>query len=218
MNRQYKMPDGDIILASASATRQQMLRQINLCFAVQPAYVDEEAVKAAGIAESIPSDEIVIELASLKAEQIALQAGGYILGCDQILTCEGQLFSKPQNHDHAKEQLASLAGKTHELRTAIVIYHRHQRIWHHLATSSLTMRSMTQRDLDDYCILYYDQLTDTPGSYQIENGGAHLFTSQDGTLYDILGLPLLPLLGFLRTRGLRLEDMPPHSDSEDQTL
>ncbi len=202
--RCFAMPDGKIILASASPTRQDMLRKIHLSFEAKPAFIDEEAIKMAGQEENVPQDDIVVTLAELKAQQIADSAPDYILGCDQILTCEDKIFSKPQHPDDARAQLAQLSGKTHYLKTAIVVFHNHRRIWHHLATSTLHMRKLDKRDIEDYSLLYEPQLTQSPGSYQIENGGAHLFHKIEGDFYDILGLPLLPLLDFLRNRGLSL--------------
>lgn len=199
---QFEMPDGHIILASASQTRQEMLKKTHLSFHAHPSYIDEEAIKYAALQEDMPHDDIVILLAELKAQQLASQDPGYVLGCDQVLVCEEKLFSKPANIEEAKETLAFLSGKTHNLLTAIIVFHQHKRIWHHLAKASLHMRVLSPQDIDDYCLLYADHICHSPGSYQIENGGAHLFHKIDGDYYDILGLPLLPLLSFLRTRGL----------------
>ena len=192
-----------IYLASASQTRIQLLRSAGLVFDAESAAIDEEAIKEAGIAEAVAADDIAITLAELKAEKIARQFSGYIIGSDQLLTCEGAVFSKPISEQQAATHLEKLAGKTHRLHNAVVVFQNGQRIWHHCSHADLTMRKLTPEDISDYLAFCGKECLSSPGCYQIEAGGAQLFTEIKGVYYDILGLPLLPLLAFLREHGLR---------------
>lgn len=200
--RKYFLKDGDLVLASGSATRQKLLDDMHIAITAQPAQIDEEAVKRAGMADNIPPQDIAEILAELKAQQIALTHDGYVLGCDQILVCDGQIYSKADTAEIAEHQLRQLAGVTHQLISAAVIYFGKQRIWHHVAISELTMRQLSDDEIASYCMANKDALTTSVGCYQLERGGAHLFSSISGDFFDILGLPLLPLLAFLRQRGL----------------
>ena len=192
-----------IYLASASQTRVQLLRTAGLVFEAKPAAIDEEAIKEAGIAEEIEADDIAITLAELKAEKIARQYSGYIIGSDQLLTCDGEIFSKPKNQDQAIAHLEKLAGKTHRLHNAVVVFQNGRRIWHHCSHADLTMRKLGSEDIAAYLAFCGKQCLSSPGCYQIEAAGAQLFTEIKGVYYDILGLPLLPLLAFLREHGLQ---------------
>jgi len=202
----YSLTDGELILASASVTRQKMLADMHIAFTAIPAQIDEQAVKHAGHADNMRPQDIAEMLADLKARQIALARPDYVLGCDQILVCEGQIYSKADTEEAAKQHLRALSGKTHQLISAAVIYFHNSRIWHHVASASLTMKQLSDEEIDSYCLLNTDALTGSVGCYQLERGGAHLFTSISGDFFDILGLPLLPLLGFLRSRGLDVKE------------
>jgi len=191
-----------LILASASPIRASLLEAAKLLVEVDPASVDEEAIKQAALQDGFSHDELVVVLAELKAEAVSRRRQGYILGCDQILVCEGSLFSKPQSLDEAKSHLKALQGRAHMLKTACVLFHDQKRIWHHLSTATLTMRTLSDADIDAYITSFPEACLSTPGAYQIETGGAHLFADMVGVSYDILGLPLLPLLSFLREHGL----------------
>lgn len=191
-----------LILASASPIRAALLDAAQLLFDVETAAVDEDAIKQAALQDGFSHDELVVLLAELKAEAVSLRRSGYVLGCDQILVCEDKLFSKPRSLEEAKAHLNSLQGRAHKLQTACVLFRDQKRIWHHLSTSTLTMRPLTQADIDAYVTSFPEACLSTPGAYQIESGGAHLFSDMSGVSYDILGLPLLPLLAFLREHGL----------------
>lgn len=191
-----------LILASASPIRASLLEAAKLLVEVDSASVDEEAIKQAALQDGFSHDELVVVLAELKAEAVSRRRQGYVLGCDQILVCEGSLFSKPQSLDEAKSHLKALQGRAHMLKTACVLFHDQKRIWHHLSTATLTMRTLSDADIDAYITSFPEACLSTPGAYQIEAGGAHLFADMAGVSYDILGLPLLPLLSFLREHGL----------------
>lgn len=192
-----------LILASASPIRAALLDGAKLLFEIDKASVDEAAVKQAALQDGFSHDELVVLLAELKAEAVSLRRAGYVLGCDQILVCEDSLFSKPRTFDEAKSHLKKLQGRDHELKTASVLFHNRKRIWHHLSTVTLTMRPLSGTEIDAYVTGFPEACLSTPGAYQIESGGAHLFVDMKGVSYDILGLPLLPLLSFLREHGLR---------------
>lgn len=191
-----------LILASASPTRASLLQAAKVSFETEPAHLDEEAIKQSALQDDFCHDELVILLAEMKAESVSRRRPGYVLGCDQILVCENRLFSKPRSYDEAKSHLTDLQGRPHQLKTACVLFHDQKRIWHHISTSSLVMRSLSDKDIDNYIASFPEACLSTPGAYQIENGGAHLFSEINGVSYDILGLPLLALLSFLREHGL----------------
>lgn len=191
-----------LILASKSPIRASLLAAAKLSFQTEVAAVDEEAVKQSAVQDGFAPDELVVLLAELKAEAVSRRRQGYILGCDQILVCNGRLFSKPRSLDEARTHLQALQGREHLLKTACVLFQDHKRIWHHLSTAKLTMRQLSDEEIDDYVTTFPEACLSTPGAYQIESGGAHLFADMSGVSYDILGLPLLALLSFLREHGL----------------
>ena len=175
-------------------------------FDAKAAPIDEEAIKQAGLAENVPPDDIAITLAALKAQKLASQKEGYIIGCDQLLSCEGAIFSKPRSKQEAAQHLEKLSGKTHRLHNAVVVFQAGRRIWHHCSYADLTMRKLTAQDIADYLAFCGSDCLSSPGCYQIEAGGAQLFSEIKGVYYDILGLPLLPLLQLLREHGLMAID------------
>ena len=198
----WHIPNRKIYLASASQTRIHMLRVAGLVFEVQAASVDEQAIKQAGIAENIAPADIATTLAEVKAGKLNSQKEGYIIGCDQLLCLEGEIFSKPASIEQASEHIKKLAGKTHQLFTAAVVFQHGRRIWHHCSRSDLAMRRLSQQEIADYLDFCGQDVLLSPGCYQIEAGGAYLFADIQGVYYDILGLPILPLLAFLREQGL----------------
>ena len=194
-----------LILASASSVRAKILEAAKLYIEIIPADIDEDAIKQSALQSGFSFDEVVILLAELKAESVSQQQDGYVLGCDQILSNGEQLFSKPKSLAEARSNLLKLQGREHVLITACVLFYGQKRIWHHLSTSSLTMLTLSEAKIDEYISSFPEDCLSTPGAYKIEAGGAHLFSDITGSSYDILGLPLLPLLAFLRERGLSVE-------------
>ena len=201
----WSLSNQPLILASASQTRARLLEAAKLLFEIVPADIDEEAIKQSALQDGFSHEDLVILLAELKAEAVSQEHIGYVLGCDQILVCAEKLFSKPKDLVEAKAHLSALQGRKHVLITACVLFHCQNRIWHHLSTSTLTMRALSETEIDNYIVCFPEACLSTPGAYQIEKGGAHLFTDIAGSNFDILGLPLLPLLAFLRERGLTAE-------------
>lgn len=195
-----------LILASGSEARARMLRAAGVFIEIVPVRVDEAAVKAAMMAEDAPPRDIADALAELKARRGAARSPGrLVLGADQVLVADGQLFDKPADRDGARDQLLALRGRRHELLSAAVIFEDGAPVWRHIGRATLTMRPFTEAFPQGYLANEGDRVTQSVGGYCIEGRGAQLFSRVDGDLFTIMGLPLLEVLGFLRTRGICLE-------------
>jgi septum formation protein len=194
-----------VVLASGSAVRARLLRHAGLAFGQQVAQVDESEVKQALKAEGATAAAAAEALAELKAVKVSRrQPGALVIGCDQMLECEGAWFDKPDSLDAARAQLLALAGKRHRLLTSAVVVRDGTRIWHHNAVATLAMRGFSAGFLDAYLAAVGDAALTSVGAYQLEGLGAQLFDRVEGDFFGILGLPLLPLLGFLRENRVLL--------------
>ena len=192
-----------LVLASASPSRRALLEQAGLRFAVQPAAVDETEAKRGARAAGMSAQDTALLLADLKAERVAGHDPDLlVIGSDQLLVCADRWFDKPIDLADAREHLRALRGRTHELATAVVCRRGGQMVWHHLARPRLTMRVFSEEFLEDYLAGEGMALTTTVGAYRLEGLGVHLFDRVEGEHAAILGLPLLPLLGFLRQHGV----------------
>jgi septum formation protein len=198
-------PDPPLILASASTARRAVLEAAGLRFEAIAAAVDEAAIKESARAEGYPAADAAMMLAEAKARRIAARRPeALVIGCDQMLVLEDRWFDKPDSIEDARRHLEALRGKTHQLVTAVLCWRGGQRIWQHVATPRLTMRPISDAFLDAYLALEGEQVTTTVGAYRLEGPGIHLFDKVEGEQAAILGLPLLPLLGFLRQHGTLL--------------
>jgi len=192
-----------LILASTSPTRRRVLENAGLDFEVAAPGVDEEEIKLSLKTTGASGAQIAETLAELKANRISAKAeGALVIGADQILSCNGVLFDKPPDMDHARAQLQALRGKPHELLTAVCVAKNGGRVWHHNAIARLTMRQFSDDFLDEYLARAGEDVLGSVGVYRLEGLGSHLFSRIDGDFFTILGLPLLPLLGFLRENGI----------------
>jgi septum formation protein len=192
-----------LVLASASWARSEMLRNAGVDFAVQPARVDEAAIKEGMQADGAPPVDAAQALADLKAMRILPEeADALVIGADQILECDGVWFDKPESLEDARNQLETLSGRTHHLHTAAAVVKEGSVIWREATDVSLTMRALSATFIADYLAAEGETVLQSVGAYQIEGRGAQLFAGLRGDFFSVLGLPLLPLLGFLRGHGV----------------
>jgi septum formation protein len=192
-----------LLLASKSAARRAMLEAAGIPFQPVEAELDEEAAK--GGLESAGFDAIGIaeELAQLKALSVAAGDGDLVLGCDQVLEREdGSVLGKPGSRDELLRQLKSLGGATHKLHSAAVICEAGAARWWAVETAALTMRPLGEPFLRSYLDREWEHVRWNVGGYRIEGPGVQLFEKIEGSHFAIIGLPLLPLLAYLRERGL----------------
>ncbi|WP_456152001.1 Maf family protein [Azospirillum argentinense] len=195
-----------VVLASGSRTRAEMLERAGVRVTLVPAAVDEEEIKLAARAEGAPVEDVAEALAELKAQRVTRKhPGALVIGADQMLECEGRWFDKPADRDAARVQLQDLRGKMHRLVSCAVVIRDGERLWHHVDRARLTMRPFSDAFLDSYLNAAGDDVLGSVGAYHLEGLGAQLFHRVDGDFFTILGLPLLPLLGFLRVHGVIAE-------------
>jgi len=195
-----------LTLASASPARAALLRAAGVQIAIEPARIDEDAVKAAMLSEAAPPRDLADTLAELKACRISgRETGALVLGADQVLVLDGQVLSKPASMADAKAQLLRLRGKTHLLLSAAVIARDGVPVWRHIGQARLTMRPFSDAFLAQYLESAGEAILGSVGSYHLEEEGAQLFSRVDGDYFTVLGLPLLEVLGFLRAQGVLSE-------------
>lgn len=198
------MTSPPLILASGSPYRRKMLEAAGLSFRVIPADVDEAALKrdlATGALQPAPA-AIAGALARAKAEAVGIRhAEAMVIGADQILALGDELFDKPGDLAAARVQLERLRGKTHRLVSAVVLAQAGKVLWTHVDEAVLTMRSFSPAFLDDYLTKAGPGLCQIVGAYEIEGPGIQLFERVGGDHFTIIGLPLVPLLAELRSRG-----------------
>lgn len=195
--------DTTLILASGSTIRAQLLRGAGLDFIIETAPVDEAEIRIALQAEGASAGDTAVALAEAKALRVSRKRpGALVIGCDQMLDCNNVWFEKPGDRDHARAHLQALRGRAHTLSSGIVVARDGQRIWHELSTACLTMRPLSEEFIEAYLDAAGDAVQSSVGAYQLEGLGAQLFSRIEGDYFTILGLPLLPLLDFLRQHGL----------------
>jgi septum formation protein len=200
-----QVPAPAVVLASSSASRRALLEAAGLRFEARPAAVDEAAIKEAAQAEGLTPAEAAILLAEAKAERVARRAPeALVIGGDQLLVCEGRWFDKPESLAQARENLLWLRGKRHELVNGTVIWRGGQRIWQDVTIVRLTFRDFSEAFLDAYLAAEGEVLLASVGAYRLEGLGVHLMAKIEGEHSAILGMPLTPLLRFLRQHGVLL--------------
>ncbi len=191
-----------LILASGSAIRRKVLQDAGLDIVVEKPRLDEDAVKASLRAEGLKPRDQADALAEAKALSVSRIRPGFVLGFDQMLALGDEAFDKPADRAAARAQLQRLRGQTHVLLCAAVIARDGQVIWRHLETPKLKMRAFSDAFLESYLERAGDNVLATVGGYELEGLGAQLFSSVDGDYFAVLGVPLLPLLAFLREHGI----------------
>jgi septum formation protein len=190
-----------LILASQSRARQMLLANTGIPFETVPAVIDERAVQVdSGL--SLPG-EIAGLLAREKAGFVSSKTPGrLVVGADQTLALGNQLFNKPAGRAQAGNQLRQLAGQTHELHSAVAVARDGKIMFCDVSVARMTMRPLADSEIESYLDQAGEAVTTSVGAYQLEGLGVHLFERIDGDHFTILGLPLLPLLSFLRGEGL----------------
>ncbi len=194
-----------LVLASQSPARRDLLARAGLRFEALPARLDEAALKEGARAEGLTAEDTALVLADAKAARLsARRPEAVVLGADQILVCDGAWFDKPEGMAGAREHLRRLRGRPHELVTAVVAWQANRRLWHHVAVPRLAMRGFSDEALEAILALEGEAVLGSVGAYRFEGPGAQLFARAEGEHAAILGLPLLPLLGWLRDFGVLL--------------
>jgi len=190
-------------LASASPARADLLRAAGVAVTIEPARIDEDEVKAAMRAEQAPAEAVAEALAETKAMRVSRRhLGALVVGADQMLVLGERWFDKPRDADEARGHLQALRGRQHTLVSAVCVVRDGQRLWHHLAYARLWMRPFSDGFLDAYLRQAGDDMLQSVGAYRLEGVGVQLFERIEGDFSTILGLPLLPLLDFLREHGV----------------
>jgi septum formation protein len=195
-----------IILASTSETRQQILAAAGIDPVVRVSGVDEDEIKRALGSEGATAEEVAMILAETKALRVArLEPEALVIGADQVLVVDGKLFDKPANLAVARETLLALRGRQHQLLSALAVARDNAVIWRHIAEAKLTMRKFSNKFLDAYLKSLGEAALTTVGGYRLDGPGVQLFNDVKGDYFTILGLPLLPLLDFLRAHNVVLK-------------
>lgn len=196
-------PRPRLVLASRSPTRAALLRNAGVAFETDAAAVDEAEVKAALAAEGASPRDIALALAELKARRVSRShPGALVIGADQLLDCGGRLFDKPGGPAAARRDLLALRGRAHSQISAVCVASDEAILWRHAEAARLVMRPFSDAFLEAYLEAAGDEIYGCVGAYRLEGLGAQLFSRIEGDYFTVLGLPLLPLLAFLREHGV----------------
>jgi len=191
-----------LVLASGSGIRRQMMENAGVSFEVSLPRVDEDAVCQSLLAEGASARDIADALAELKARKVSTRMlGALVLGCDQVLSFDGQIMAKPTSREQAEQQLRQLRGAGHQLLSAAVICEDGQPIWRFVGTVRLQMRDFSDSYLTTYLDRNWPDISNSVGGYKLESEGVRLFNRVDGDYFTVLGMPLLELLSYLTLRG-----------------
>lgn len=194
---------GTVILASASKTRAALLRKAGLRVKAVPASIDEASVREGMEAEGALPGDIAKTLAELKALRVSRHhADRLVIGADQILACKGKIFGKPGGREAAAAQLRALSGSIHELASCVCVARDGDVIWHRIETAEMAVRPLSEEFITAYLEAAGESIYGNVGAYALEGLGIQLFSEIIGDYFSILGLPLLPLLDFLREHNI----------------
>lgn len=192
----------ELVLASASKIRAELLARAGIAVSLLPARIDEEAIRASLEAEGATPRDLADALAEMKAQKVAFKkTGAIVIGCDQVLDFKGQVFGKPATLEEARSQLQILRGQTHKLLSAVVVYEGEKPVWRHVGEVRLTMREFSDDYLQCYLARNGESVLESVGAYKLEEEGVRLFTAVQGDYFTVLGLPLVALTGYLAQRG-----------------
>jgi septum formation protein len=192
-----------LLLASGSSTRQRLLRDAGVRFDVKPAAIDETSILASLQAEGASGRDAADLLAEMKAQQVSRSIDEwFVIGSDQVLSLGQVHFEKPGTRAAARAQLLKLRGQKHVLSSAVCVARNGSVIWRHVGQARMTMRDFSESFMDEYLDLAGDAILGSVGAYHVEGLGLQLFSAVEGDHFTIQGLPLLPLLDFLRLHGL----------------
>lgn len=192
-----------LILASGSTTRRVMLDAADVVFDVMPAAVDEAPLRGRLRGLAAPSSEIARELAALKAQAVcAAHPDALVIGSDSLCDVAERAFDKPTSRDEAKAQLRIMSGATMRLTSAVVLARGGDVVWAHVEVAELDVRSLSDAFIAAYLDAEWPAIAGCVGAFRIEGRGVQLFDAVRGSHFTILGMPLLPLLGALRERGV----------------
>jgi len=192
----------DFILGSGSAGRRMILENAGLDFAIRRPDVDEDALKEQFLASGGDPEGLAMPLAEAKAAAVSRGEELPVLGADQVLVCDGRLFSKPRDMEQARENLKSLRGRPHRLISALAVARGGEVAWRHVASAEMVMRDFSDEFLDWYLDKVGDKALSSVGCYQVEGPGIQLFRQVEADWFTIIGLPLLPFLDWLRGEGI----------------
>ena len=192
----------NLILASQSASRRAMLTAAGVPFASETAGVDEDAAKAS--LAGLPPRDLADALAELKAIKVSLRRPeALVLGSDSIVAlADGTLLDKPGSREQAAEHLARMSGGTHRLWSAAVMAAAGAPVWRHIEAATLHIRTLSYSFIEDYLGREWPAVAGCVGVFRIEGLGVQLFERVEGSHFTVLGLPLIPVLGYLRDRGV----------------
>ena len=200
--RPLPLETAPLVLASASASRRQLLHDAGVRFRVVPPDVDEVALRRDLEARAMPLADMAMTLACEKALAVNRdEPGSLVLGADQMLECDGRRFDKAKDMAEARRNLEALQGRTHRLVTATVLVTDGEPCWRHTETSCLTMRSLDDDSLTAYMAAAGERILASVGCYQVEGCGIRLFERIEGDWHAIIGLPLVAVLNELAARG-----------------
>jgi septum formation protein len=191
------------ILASGSPFRRKMLSDAGLVFDVEKAEIDERTVEQSVAGSGLSPEDLATILSEAKATDVSGRNGGrVVIGCDQTLSLGDKVLHKPKDMEQARRRLLELSGRTHQLSSAVVAVRDGETLWRHVSIARLTMRELSPAFIGRHLAQVGEKALESVGAYQIEGEGIQLFERIEGDHFTIIGLPILPLLAFLRERGM----------------
>lgn len=192
----------DIVLASGSIHRKEVLSGAGVKFSVEPSQLDERSIEAPLLKGGVDAEDVAVILAEAKAGEVAARhPGRLVIGADQTLSVGDEILHKPADMEAARRTLLKLSGRTHRLNSAIVIVEDGRETWRHVGVASVTFRDLDPGFIGRYLAAVGDVALTSVGAYQVEGRGIQLIEAIEGDHFTIVGLPLLPLMKELRARG-----------------